>query len=113
LVRDNPDLHLALSRSPVADSGAELDRLLDHPADTRAKLIEALTRAEKPARSVASAISEITGPPANTKGAEINAQFNRLMEAWRKASHAKARRMFLDELVEQGVVVLPSRADAA
>jgi hypothetical protein len=27
LVRDNPGLHLALSRHPVADSGAELDRL--------------------------------------------------------------------------------------
>lgn len=113
LVRDNPGLHMALSRSPVADSGAELDRLLEQPADTRAKLVEALTRAEKPARSVAAAISEITGPPPNTKGAEITAQFNRLMEAWRKASHAKARRMFLDELVEQAVVVLPSRADAA
>lgn len=113
LVRDNPDLHLALSRSPVADSGAELDRLLDHPADTRGRLIAALIREEKPARSVAGAIAEVVGPPATTKAAEINAQFERLMTAWRKAGHAKARRMFLDELVEQGVVVLPAKADAA
>ena len=109
LVRDNPGLHLALSRHPVADSGAELDRLLDQPADTRAKLIAALIRADKPARSVAAATAEVVGPAPTTKAAEIQQQFQRLAEAWRKAGRS-ARAQFLDHLQMEGEIEMPAKA---
>lgn len=112
LVADNPALHAALARSPVANSGSELDRLLEHPAAERARLIAALIREDRPARSVAAAIAETAGPAPTTKAAEQQTQFQRLMEAWRKADR-RARDMFLAELVAEGHCILPAQSDAA
>lgn len=99
----NPELHRLLGKHPVADSGAELDKLLAEPPERRLQIAQALTRAENPARNVAEALVEISGPPARTGAGETQRQLNALLSAWRKAG-AAARRQFVEFLEEEGAI---------
>lgn len=91
--RIEPELRARLATTRWADHGATLDALARAEPARRRALVEALTRAESPAASLAAARAEL-GERAAPRSAEDTA-FLRLIEAWRKAGRAP-RRQFLD-----------------
>lgn len=97
------DLRAAIATHPVADSGAELDKLLAQPAEVQRQVVAALTRAEAPARAVTAALAEIAGPAKTSKAAETQKQLSALLTAWRKAGKP-ARGQFLDWLESKGEI---------
>ena len=103
-----PDVQALIATHPIADSGAELDKLAALAPEDQFDVAEALTRGEKPARSVAAALAEIKGAPSTSRAAETAKQFQALRSAWRKAGKP-ARRQFLDHLVMEGEVALPQK----
>lgn len=96
-----PDLRQMLALSRWADHGATLDALLKADAPTRRRLVEALTRDDAPAKSLANAMVEIRGRRNTPDPAEE--QFLALKGRWEKAA-PKARRKFLAYLAEMGAV---------
>lgn len=98
-----PDIRRLLTGHPVADSGAELDKLLSLTPEGRRQAVAALTRAETPARNISAAIAEFTGPARASKAAEAQRQLSALLGAWRKAGK-KARGEFLDFLASEGEI---------
>lgn len=108
----HPEVRAMIATLPIAESGAELDKLAAlSPAD-QFEVGEALTRGEKPARSVSAALVEIKGPPSTSRAAETNRQYQALLSAWKKAGRA-ARRQFLDHLEREGEVALPQQEKRA
>ena len=97
------DIRAAIATHPVADSGAELDKLLAQPAEIQRQVVAALTRAEAPARAVTAALAEIAGPAKTSKAAETQKQLSALLTAWRKAGKP-ARGQFLDWLESEGKI---------
>jgi hypothetical protein len=97
------DVKGMLAHSKWADNGAVLDGLtkLDHSKQRLAA--EALTREENPARNLAAAIAEFTPRPKGAAAAEAAQEYERLINAWRKARQA-ARRRFIDFLVAEGEI---------
>ena len=108
----DPHVRAQLAAHPVADSGAELDKIAAQPVLMQAKIAVALTRADNPARSVAAALAEFAGPPRNAAAAETQRQFQALMSAWRKGGKA-ARKLFLDHLEMEGEVTRPAKEKRA
>ncbi|MFZ4411426.1 MAG: ParB/RepB/Spo0J family partition protein, partial [Paracraurococcus sp.] len=96
---------------PVADSGAELDKLLGLNPDEQAAVAQALTRAEKPAKSVSVALLEFRGAPKESRAAVTAREFNALLGAWRKAGTA-ARRQFAEYLAREGVTLPAAGGEA-
>jgi len=105
------DVRAMIANHPVADSGAELDRLAGLTPDTQRKIAAALTRAEAPARNVGAAITEVVGLPPTTPGYDQAREFLRLTEAWRKAGRG-ARQQFLRHLQDQGEIAPQASAAA-
>ena len=97
------DIRAAIATHPVADSGAELDKLLAQPAEIQRQVVAALTRAEAPARAVTAALAEIAGHAKTSKAAETQKQLSALLTAWRKAGKP-ARGQFLDWLESEGKI---------
>jgi ParB family transcriptional regulator, chromosome partitioning protein len=97
------DIRAAIATHPIADSGAELDKLLSLPVERQRAVVEALIRGEKAARNVSAALAEISGPAANSRAAETAKHFGALMSAWRKAGKP-ARGQFLDFLASEGEI---------
>lgn len=101
-----------IATHPIADSGAELDKLAALKPHDQMEVAQVLTRAEKPARSVSAALAEVYGAPTLSRAAETAKQFQALMSAWRKAGKP-ARKQFLDHLVMEGEVALPEKGKQA
>jgi ParB family chromosome partitioning protein len=102
------DVKAMLSHSRWADNGSVLDGLVKlnnppWPAGMQLKVAEALTREENPARNLAAAIAEFTPRPKGAAAAEAAQEYERLINAWRKARQA-ARRRFIDFLVAEGEI---------
>jgi len=94
------DIRAMIAGLPIADSGAELDKLAAlGPAMQR----EVARRLGGDTRTVAAAMAAIHGPPTTNAAAEAVRQHAALMSAWRKAGKA-ARRRFVDYLVAEGEV---------
>jgi ParB family chromosome partitioning protein len=96
------DLREMLAPTRWADNAATLDALLKMDAALRRSVVIALTRAEKPARTLASALAE-RGTPRTNAAAEAERQHQALMSAWRKAGKP-ARRRFLAFLAADGEI---------
>jgi ParB family chromosome partitioning protein len=94
--RLEPELRAALAPTRWADHGATLDALLREPPERRRALVEALTRADAPAASLAAARAELGLAPAPRSADE--AALARLEDAWRRAGRAIQRR-FLDRIL--------------
>jgi ParB family transcriptional regulator, chromosome partitioning protein len=101
----DPEVRAMIASHPIADSGAELDKLAALSRGDQMDVAEALTRGDKPARSVSAALVEIKGAPSTSRAAETARQFQALMGGWKKAGKA-ARRQFLEFLVKEGEVTL-------
>lgn len=97
------DIRAAIATHPVADSGAELDKLLAQPEAVQRQVVAALTRPEAPARAVSAALAEIAGPSKTSRAAETQKQLAALLGAWRKAGKP-ARGQFLDYLESEGEI---------
>ncbi len=97
------DIRAAIATHPVADSGAELDKLIAQPAAIQRQVVAALLRAEAPVRAVTAALAEIAGPAKTSKAAETQKQLAALLTAWRKAGKP-ARGQFLDFLESEGEI---------
>jgi ParB family chromosome partitioning protein len=95
--RIEPELRARLATTRWADHGATLDALARAEPATRRRLVEALTRAEAPAASLAAARAELGERPAPRTPEQI--ELHRLMEGWRKAGRA-ARRQFFDFILD-------------
>lgn len=108
--RIEPDLRQMLALTRWADHGATLDALLKADADLRRRLVLAMVRDEKPAKSLADAMTEVRGRRNTPDPAEE--QFLALKGRWDKAS-PKARRKFLAYLAEMGAVPAPGGQEAA
>lgn len=108
----HPEVRAMIATLPIAESGAELDKLAALSPDDQFEVGEALTRGEKPARSVSAALVEIKGAPTLSRAAETAKQFQALMGAWKKAGKA-ARRQFLEFLAKEGEVAAPAKDGAA
>ncbi len=108
----DPAVRAKLVGHPVAESGAELDKLAAQPPLRQAMVVEMLTRPEKPARNISAALAEIAGPAPTTRAFETMRGFNALQSAWKKANRA-ARRQFLEFLADDGEIDLPAKERAA
>lgn len=97
-----PEVRAMIASLPVADSGAELDKLA---ALTGPQQIEVARRlaAEGPCRTVSAALVAINGAPRTSAAAEADRQYAALMGAWRKAGKA-ARKRFLAFLGAEGEI---------
>lgn len=107
-----PAIRARIATHPIADSGAELDKLLAQTPAMQELVVDALLRAEKPARTVSAALAEIAGPAPESRAAETQRHLQALLGAWRKAGSA-ARRQFLDFLEKEGEAVRPAKAAPA
>lgn len=88
--RIEPDQRARLASSRWADHGPTLDAVARYEdPKLRQAVVDALTRRDEPARSLAAAEEEVFGPR-NRDDAED--QFARLMTSWRKAGAAARRR---------------------
>lgn len=105
------EIRAKLAFHPVADSAAELDKLLGLPTPEQIAVADRLTRAEKPARSVTAALQEFKGAPPLSRAAETQKQLVALLGAWRKAG-TPARRQFLEFLESEGVATAAPKAAA-
>ena len=110
--RIDPAVRALLAGHPVAESGAELDKIAAQPAAIQAAIAERLTRLDRPARNVAAAMAEIAGPQPESREAEQRRQFHALLGAWRKAGRP-ARRLFLDHLADEGELDVTGKERAA
>lgn len=97
------DVRATLAHSRWADNGSVLDGLAKLPPEDQRKAAQALTREEGPARNLAAAIAEFTSRPKGAAAAEAAQEYDRLINAWRKARQA-ARRRFIDFLVAEGEI---------
>lgn len=94
--RLEPELRALLAPTRWADHGATLDALVRETPERRRALVEALTRAEAPAPSLAAARAALGLAPAPRPPEE--AALARLENAWRRAGRALQRR-FLDRIL--------------
>lgn len=95
--RIEPELRAKLQGSIWADHGSTLDALAKAAPAIRAKLVEALTRAEDPARNLGAAQMEVE-PRLISANSVDDEQLARLMGAWRKAGK-RARDQFLTSIL--------------
>jgi ParB family chromosome partitioning protein len=95
-----PEVRALIATLPVADSGAELDKLAALAPDLQ---FEVARRLDASCRTIASALEAIRGAPRASARAEAERQYSTLLGAWRKAGKA-ARRRFVDYLVAEGEV---------
>lgn len=102
------DVRLMIAGHPVAESGAELDKLAGLTEAQQRLVAGLLTRADKPARTVGAALAEMAGPVTPNRGAEAQSQLKALMSAWKKAGRV-ARKQFLEHLELEGEVTLPEQ----
>lgn len=114
--RISAEVRAMIAGHPVSESGAELDKLASLSPDDRLDVAEALTRGEKPARSIAAALAEIKGPAPTSRAAETLRMLNALSSAWRKAKDGgpagkAAQRQFLQALADEGIT-LPAKGGA-
>ena len=98
------EVRATLAHSRWADNGSVLDGIAKLAPEDQRKVAEALTREDDPARNLAAAIAEFSPRPKGAAAAEVEQQYERLISAWRKASHAAARRRFIDFLVAEGEI---------
>jgi ParB family chromosome partitioning protein len=108
--RIEPNLRQVLALSRWANHGATLDALLKADGPLRHRLVQALTRDEKPAKSIAHALAEVRGPRNTPDPADE--QFLVLKARWEKAA-PKARRRFLAYLTEMGIRIAPEALEDA
>ncbi|WP_439596497.1 ParB/RepB/Spo0J family partition protein [Falsiroseomonas sp.] len=113
----DPQVRAMLASHPVADSGAELDKIAAQPALVQIKIASALTRPDSPARNVSAALSEFAGAPSSSPAAETQRLLQALLSAWRKAGANKAgkaaRKQFLAYLVSEGEIASGEEGKAA
>jgi ParB family chromosome partitioning protein len=102
-----PEIRSAIATHPVADSGAEPDKLIAQPIEVQRRIVELLTAGEDRPANVSTALTRLAGPARTSRAAETARQFAALMSAWRKAGKA-ARGQFLDHLASEGDI--PERA---
>lgn len=94
------DVRAMIAGLPIADSGAELDKLAALKPDLQR---EVARRMGGDTRTVAAALVAIHGASRVSAAAEADKQHAALMSAWRKAGKA-ARRRFVDFLVAEGEI---------
>jgi len=97
-----PEARAMIAGLPVADSGAELDKIAGLTGPQQIKVARRLA-AEGPCRTVLAALQAINGAPRPSTAAETERQYAALMGAWRKAGKA-ARKRFLGFLTDEGEV---------
>jgi ParB family transcriptional regulator, chromosome partitioning protein len=87
-----PDVRAMIAGLPVADSGAELDKLAALSPDMQ---FEVARRLGGSTRTVSAALVAINGAARPDAAAEQDRQYVALLTAWRKNGNSKARRRFL------------------
>jgi ParB family chromosome partitioning protein len=102
------DVRAMIASLPIADSGAELDKLATLDPQLQR---EVARRLGGDTRTVAAALHAINGAPRAGAAAEATKQHAALMSAWRKAGKA-ARRRFIDYLVAEGEISTTPGGDA-
>ena len=95
-----PDVRAMIASLPVADSGAELDKLAALSPELQ---FEVARRLAGETRTIAAALLAINGAERGNPRAEADRQYAALLSAWRKAGKP-ARRRFIDLLVADGEV---------
>ncbi|MCJ9428578.1 ParB/RepB/Spo0J family partition protein [Kordiimonas marina] len=99
----SPELRTALSKTEIAHKEGELYNLAKQGPAIQKKIVEALSQEGSQAKSVMGALKLITGSKGKAEGetAADDADFKRLMSAYRQAP-AAAQKRFLSALHEQG-----------
>lgn len=101
-----PDVRAQIASTWIADKGVELDALAKLDPALQRKVVASLLNGD--AKSVKAAAAALEGiRPALTS--DDDEEFDRLLTAWRRAG-ARARRRFVDWLVEEGEVIRPAKA---
>jgi hypothetical protein len=95
-----PEVRAMIAGLPVADSGAELDKLAALAPDLQ---LQVARRLGGDTRSVGAALVAIAGAPRPDAAVEAARQNAALMSAWRKAGKV-ARRRFLAFLAAEGEI---------
>lgn len=98
-----PEARAMIASLPVAESGAELDKLAALSPDLQLEVARRLGPTDSPCRTIAAALEAIRGAPRANARAEMERQYSALLSAWRKAGKG-ARRRFVDFLVAEGEV---------
>lgn len=92
-----------LATHPVANSGAELDKLLAQPIEMQRQIVGLLVGENERLPTVTAALQRLAGPVKESRAAATQREANALLAAWRKAGKA-ARRQFLDYLASEGEI---------
>lgn len=93
----------ALRGTPLEHNQSELEALSKQEPGTQVKVAKALTSdAEDRPKSVSQAVKVIEGHAEPVETDPVTAAFNKLMDTWNRNDNAKARRLFLEQLIEEG-----------
>lgn len=96
-----PEVRARIAGTPMANKGSDLDALLKLPPEQRMPVLDLLfDDAEDAPRSIGEAAQRLSGARTATIS-EVDAQFEALMKAWRRATRAEARKRFSDFVAEQ------------
>lgn len=96
------DVRTQIATTWIADKGTELDALAKLPPADQRKVVKLLLRERDPAPSVGAALKRLRGETDAPVDVD-EAQYQKLLSAWKKAG-AKARRLFVDHLAENGAI---------
>lgn len=91
------DIRAAIANHPVAESGADLDKLIGLTPERQRLVVELLIGADDAPANVSAALARLSGPASTSRAAQTAKEMNALLAAWRKAGKA-ARNQFLDFL---------------
>ena len=94
------DLLTALADTPLANNQKELLRLSGSSEEMQRQIVDRLTRAEGPARTLKAAVAEIGGHT-EPKDDPADVAYRQLLDRWDRAPK-KARDRFIDELKQRG-----------
>ncbi len=80
------DIRGIIARHPVANSGSQLDQLAALPHAEQLRVVTALTRADRPASSVAAAIAEGRQLPPSSREKQVEQIYRQMVAVWEKAA---------------------------
>ncbi|MBF0247150.1 MAG: ParB/RepB/Spo0J family partition protein [Alphaproteobacteria bacterium] len=92
-----------LRATDIADNQKELEALSRLEPKMQREIAWTFTYL-RPPRSVAQAVKAIEGRSEPDETDPVAAQFHKLLDTWTRNDNAKARRQFLDQLIEDGVL---------
>ncbi|WP_323034560.1 ParB/RepB/Spo0J family partition protein [Pararhodobacter sp.] len=101
-----PDVRAQIASTWIADKGVELDALAKLEPALQRKAVANMLNGEAKSVKAAAALLQGVRPVVSSNDDD---EFDRLLTAWRRGG-ARARKRFVDWLIEEGEVIRPAKA---